>query len=879
MAAVRLYKQMRGIALALACGLLAGCWIQADVQASSMYGKDGIRPRRPRANVAAAAMPFMENRVHRVGNVWLTVTNYGMIGSFDGTLIDQCTGRGAPALDFPGGSGTINLYVGALWIGAVKDRDTLVSVGNDGWQYSLYEMYPRPYPEGAIQERTTRSRIAAPPNSQCADVLFHDSAVSEQDIIAVYYDTVRSQQFVINDETDGRRHIPLGVEVTQRSYAWSFDYAQDFVLFDFTIRNIGGHHLNDVYLGMFMDADAFHESNGGGWNDDISGFLRTVPSPAGQGLEDTVNTVWTADNDGDPVGGRFDFTAHTSVTGVRVLRAPLPMATFAFNWWISNANVAFDWGPVRRNSKVQFPHSGLGTPTGDRAKYQVPSNGEFDYDQIEAALSHVADGWLPPTDATRAANIADGFDTRYLLSTGPMALPPDSSIHLAMAIVAGEHFHSDPRNFSVFYDPADPSAYRSRLDFTDFALNSQWAEWVYDTPGFDTDGDGYRGDFRMVGGDTVYYRGDGVPDFQGPPPPPAPTDLRYTTRAGQVRLQWNGRKSETAKDPFSTRADFEGYRVYVSRTGLLADFALVAQRDLINYTRFRWNPIREKWQVYDPPFSLDSLTILYDDLCDSVYHHPFHPDSFAVPQKEDALRETVFDPADPARVDTLYYYFGPFDANLSADDAGLEQLVAQGLAAPRVIRKLHSGASPDSVRYRDDGSEFYPYYEYEYVLDGLQRAEPVHMAVTVFDHGDPGVGLESLETSPLNSTVEVWPIHSAQVVREERPAPGVYPNPYRLADTYNLAGWEDPRREGLNPERARKVTFTNVPDTCVVSIYSLDGDLVRRLEHRAHPSSSEASIVVWDLITRNTQAVKTGLYIWAVQSRFGVSTGKLVIIK
>jgi hypothetical protein len=59
----------------------------------------------------------------------------------------------------------------------------------------------------------------------------------------------------------------------------------------------------------------------------------------------------------------------------------------------------------------------------------------------------------------------------------------------------------------------------------------------------------------------------------------------------------------------------------------------------------------------------------------------------------------------------------------------------------------------------------------------------------------------------------------------------------------------------------------------------LDGDLVRELHHAAHPSSSDASVVVWNLITRNTQAVKTGIYIWSIESRFGVDVGKLVIIK
>jgi hypothetical protein len=165
------------------------------------------------------------------------------------------------------------------------------------------------------------------------------------------------------------------------------------------------------------------------------------------------------------------------------------------------------------------------------------------------------------------------------------------------------------------------------------------------------------------------------------------------------------------------------------------------------------------------------------------------------------------------------------------------------------------------------------------MIDGLQLAEPVFLAVTAFDFGNPAADLSPLESSPTANAVEVWPINSAEVVKEDRPKPGVYPNPYRLADDYNAAGWENPRNLEPDPERTRKVTFTNVPDTCTVSIWSLDGDLVRQLDHASPSSSSDASVVVWDLITRNTQAVKTGIYIYTVESRFGTDLGKLVIIK
>jgi hypothetical protein len=65
-----------------------------------------------------------------------------------------------------------------------------------------------------------------------------------------------------------------------------------------------------------------------------------------------------------------------------------------------------------------------------------------------------------------------------------------------------------------------PDVFYNNLNFTDLGLNSMWASWLYDNPGFDTDEDGYRGKFRVCmdsiqGPDTIYYEGDNVPDFRG----------------------------------------------------------------------------------------------------------------------------------------------------------------------------------------------------------------------------------------------------------------------------------------------------------------------------------------------------------------------------
>jgi hypothetical protein len=115
----------------------------------------------------------------------------------------------------------------------------------------------------------------------------------------------------------------------------------------------------------------------------------------------------------------------------------------------------------------------------------------------------------------------------------------------------------------------------------------------------------------------------------------------------------------------------------------------------------------------------------------------------------------------------------------------------------------------------------------------------------------------------------------------------VYPNPYKIGFTdalghessYFQQGFEGKEgQEELN-EQDRRIHFINIPDTCVINIYTLDGDLVRTLTHPDQNLSGYSSKISWDLVSRNTQAVTSGIYLFRVESRLGAQVGKLVIIK
>src|SRR6187401_229896 len=63
----------------------------------------------------------INNKYTNVGNIALTVTNYGTIGNGFQNFPNQ------PSCQYPKGSGIENLFVGGIWIGGLKEGITLVS--------------------------------------------------------------------------------------------------------------------------------------------------------------------------------------------------------------------------------------------------------------------------------------------------------------------------------------------------------------------------------------------------------------------------------------------------------------------------------------------------------------------------------------------------------------------------------------------------------------------------------------------------------------------------------------------------------------------------------------------------------------------------------
>ncbi len=845
------------------------------ISAVPLWGRSLYEHDLLKLNYKEGDPPYLTIAVHNVGRMALTMSNFGVFGlSGGGNDLDPLTGEPAPSLAYPKGFEANYLYEASLWVGAIVGHDTLVSTSSeDGWM-AVREFFPLPYPEGDISFRTINDRYDS----------LYDSAVSQQDFVAIYTDTIDDIDLTGYDYFTGRGHRPLNIQVTQKSYAWGYDYAEDFIIVDMQIANIDLKPLENIYIGLYVDNDCGRTNNANYPYDDVCGFKKTLRSRYIAGLIDTIDVVWAADNDGDPdpySGDYAGYNAPTSAIGLKVLRTPSDEPKFNFNWWVSSWYAENDWGP-RKNEPggVRTFQGRLGTPLSDEDRYYVMANGEFDYDQATAYYDRSLEGWLPPP--ANAYSISYGADIRYLISCGPFDLEPGDALPFTFAFVAGEDF----------YDDGGVSGEHTFRDFINLQLNTLWASWIFDNPGVDTDGNGYRGKYHIFCGnpkiayidtiiiqpgdtvfdttmrctfaDTIFYTGDGVPDFRGAAPPASP-NIRLFPRIdeynhGEITIRWNGHKSETEPDQFSQKIDFEGYRIYISRSGQSNDFTLVTSFDKENYDRYEYDVDLHSWVIVNPPYDMRLLRNMYgDDFDPELYFN----------------EENLFNFYNTRLSRWESYFFTRHDWNES------------DLKDTTKIHKIYPDQPYPSTLNLDSARMFYPdevtedgqlkYYEYRYVLRNLLPSIPHYVAVTAFDHGFPGADLLPLETKPAESAVREFAQNNSDLVVENDLQVIVYPNPYRVDENYRrfYEGWEEPDKI---PDRTRALHFTNLPHQCMIRIFTIDGDLVAEVPHYFEKGSPGSMHETWNLVSRNDMKITSGIYYYVVESDYGTQVGKFVVI-
>jgi len=460
-----------------------------------------------------------DNRVHRSGNIWLNVNNHGMFGNqYEGrnnSDNDPETGEWAPQCEFPGGSGAQYLFFGGIWIGALIQAEGYeyprVSTAHDGWVVNI-ECNPTSDNDSRIVES---SNIAGAIDYLGNDI-YNENAVAPEEYTVIFADTLTDPFYVDEDPIDSV-HVPLGVKISQKSMAWDACGYEDFILFEWEVENVGNNYLKNLYIGFYIDGDIGHKDEQDRFVDDVCGYREWHYFENANGEIDSmrINAGWIADNDGRPhsVSSGTDFTA-PGVAGVMLIDSPNPEAVTSFNWWCSNGDPDLDFGPSWKDDGAPGGWTDVyGTPMGDEKKYFVMRNRENDYDfvymddpeYIRAHPQYFRDRWDPEiilethewkipgvdddTPPGLIHDIANGYDSRFLISKGPFGifdhvdeagnriyrLNPGEKFTLTFALVCGENFHdrNNPQQSDELIDPA-------KYNFADFGFNCMQALDIYD---------------------------------------------------------------------------------------------------------------------------------------------------------------------------------------------------------------------------------------------------------------------------------------------------------------------------------------------------------------------------------------------------------------
>ena len=479
------------------------------------------------------------NNYTTVGQIGMTVTNFGVLGEgWNNPGQPSC--RYKQFADIEQEEIEHFSYCG-LWIGGEVQGQKRVSTaivdgvfdyGSEGFEFSTSKS-----PNDTI---TIKSSIET-------SKYFDPKAVSHQDFVCEY-----------NDFSTIVNHKSMGIKVHQESYAWSYSFADAFVIMDYTIANESqmidpdgvGWDIKNLYAGLWADASVANMNYtskyepGGGftWYDNQDGFDQSIydayPDDEFYGLERDI--AYQYDVDGDNGYAQ-------SYVGFRVLGTDYVPRDY--------------WDTYYR----QWVWSTSSNP--NYAEYVMPIDDDQRYDFMQESVPA-----RPGTDGYTAEGYPDAPDSwLFLLSAGPFGKHPDAdstnwtlkpgeSVNIAIAVVCAHWANSaltdTPERKAMLY------------------ANSDWAQTAYN--GEDVNGNGYLEPSEDTDNDGIMDR------YILPAPPPSPK-IRVVSESGKATIYWD-KKPEKAQDPLTQREDFEGYRLY-SRSKSLSSgeqWTLLGQFDLIN---------------------------------------------------------------------------------------------------------------------------------------------------------------------------------------------------------------------------------------------------------------------------------------------------------
>jgi hypothetical protein len=459
-----------------------------------------------------------------VGNIGLTVTNFGMYGNGFALWPQQ------PSCEYPLGSGIEHIFDGSLWVGGFVSENAaghnrvgpFVTTGSvDASSVST---------RGGGFEFTNSPGSKIIERSSLLDSRYYNPyAVSHQDFVMDYVDTnvTLSNGELIQD------HNPLGIAVHQETYAWNYPFADFFVIMNYTIKNVSYKYIDSVYVGLWTDAVVR--------NTKITSPRIGAPffDKGGEGYSDSMRIAYTYDATGD-VG----YT--NSYVGIQFLGSTPTLDSIKVIGEDTVTSVNFVSWQYKNTADPNFF-----SPTTDVQRYRKMEGyfgGSNRYNQ-----------GINPSDLKKPSNRSE------LITSGPYKnIAPGDSINVVFAIVCAKKYGTDPQ------DKDTPEQKLNLYSNAEWALRAYFGEDRNRNgkldPGEDLDGNGKI---------TRYIL----------PAPPLPPNIKVVPGDQDVSIYWD-KRAESSIDPISGKKDFEGYRIYRTEAGFDLNLAEDALSSLVMLAQF-----------------------------------------------------------------------------------------------------------------------------------------------------------------------------------------------------------------------------------------------------------------------------------------------------